>query len=45
MATLEIDRVKKSYGHMDVLKEVSISVGMVIFWCCWGRQVAENRRS
>ena len=27
MATLEIDRVKKSYGHMDVLKEVSISVG------------------
>ena len=27
MATLEIDRVKKSYGQMDVLKEVSISVG------------------
>ncbi len=27
MATLEIDRVKKSYGNMDVLKEVSISVG------------------
>lgn len=27
MATLEIDRVKKSYGSMDVLKEVSISVG------------------
>ena len=27
MATLEIDRVKKSYGSMEVLKEVSISVG------------------
>jgi multiple sugar transport system ATP-binding protein len=27
MATLEIDRVKKSYGNLDVLKEVSISVG------------------
>jgi len=27
MATLEIDRVKKSYGAMDVLKEVNISVG------------------
>ncbi|NTT84259.1 ABC transporter ATP-binding protein [Tabrizicola fusiformis] len=27
MATLEIDRVKKSYGQMDVLKEVNISVG------------------
>jgi len=27
MATLEIDRVKKSYGSLDVLKEVNISVG------------------
>ena len=27
MATLEIDRVRKSYGQMEVLKEVSISVG------------------
>jgi multiple sugar transport system ATP-binding protein len=27
MATLEIDRVKKSYGQLDVLKEVNISVG------------------
>jgi multiple sugar transport system ATP-binding protein len=26
MATLEIDRVRKSYGSLDVLKEVSISV-------------------
>mgnify|MGYP000848963305 CR=1 FL=1 len=27
MATLEIDRVRKAYGAMDVLKEVSISIG------------------
>jgi multiple sugar transport system ATP-binding protein len=27
MPTLEIDRVKKTYGLLDVLKEVSISVG------------------
>lgn len=27
MATLEIDRVRKSYGNMEVLKEVSIAVG------------------
>ena len=27
MATLEIDRVRKSYGQMEVLKEVSIAVG------------------
>ncbi|PKR53902.1 ABC transporter ATP-binding protein [Thalassospira marina] len=26
MATLEIDRVRKSYGHLEVLKEVSISI-------------------
>ncbi|AGT08955.1 ABC transporter ATP-binding protein [Paracoccus aminophilus] len=27
MATLEIDRVRKAYGSMEVLKEVSISIG------------------
>ncbi|TGN67191.1 sn-glycerol-3-phosphate ABC transporter ATP-binding protein UgpC [Paracoccus liaowanqingii] len=27
MATLEIDRVRKAYGTMEVLKEVSISIG------------------
>ena len=27
MATLEIDRVRKAYGNMEVLKEVSISIG------------------
>ncbi|SCW89025.1 carbohydrate ABC transporter ATP-binding protein, CUT1 family (TC 3.A.1.1.-) [Rhizobium mongolense subsp. loessense] len=27
MSTLEIDRVRKSYGHLEVLKEVSISIG------------------
>ena len=27
MATLEIDRVRKSYGSLDVLKEVSLSIG------------------
>ena len=27
MATLEIDRVRKAYGAMEVLKEVSISIG------------------
>ncbi|MES2434900.1 MAG: sn-glycerol-3-phosphate ABC transporter ATP-binding protein UgpC [Pseudomonadota bacterium] len=27
MATLEIDRVRKTYGSMEVLKEVSISIG------------------
>ncbi|MEO6301335.1 MAG: ATP-binding cassette domain-containing protein, partial [Paracoccaceae bacterium] len=27
MATLEIDRVRKNYGQMEVLKEVSISIG------------------
>jgi multiple sugar transport system ATP-binding protein len=27
MATLEIDRVRKSYGQLEVLKEVSIAVG------------------
>ena len=26
MATLEIDRVRKAYGAMEVLKEVSISI-------------------
>ena len=27
MSTLEIDRVRKSYGILEVLKEVSISIG------------------
>ena len=27
MATLEIDRVRKSYGSVEILKEVSISIG------------------
>ncbi len=27
MSTLEIDRVRKAYGHLEVLKEVSISIG------------------
>ena len=27
MSTLEIDRVRKTYGNLEVLKEVSISIG------------------
>jgi hypothetical protein len=44
MSTVEIDRVRKAFGTLEVLKEVSISPsGPGIFWFYSVRQVAENQ--
>jgi hypothetical protein len=44
MFTLEIDRVGKAFGTLEVLKKVSISIGAGTFWFYPVRQVAENQR-
>jgi hypothetical protein len=45
MSTVAIDRLRKAFGTLDVLKEVSISPsGPGTFWFYSVRQVAENQR-